>query len=720
VTRNPAQSPTVGPPGHRGRRVAALLAVLVLLSTGLASAAFGAGVAQADQSPIGVHSMLQLNDPYSFMQDMFVEAAELHASSIRLDVAPAIIFGSPSQPPNFSGLDEVMALSQQYQLPVEADLLSVPYWLADCASPSDSSLYCPTTDLPAYQSIISQIVTHADPVIHDWEVWNEPDNSQFFTGTPQQYAWMLRTAHDAIKQVDPSDQVLLGGISSTAGMPWLTQVFATPGADAAQAFDIANVHERGGLDSLAAAIKSWKGYFSAAGFNGPLWVTEHGYPSDPAYQYDAHFAAGPSSQAAYLDASIPTLVDAGAAMVFVTERDNLGGYFGSEGLLGGNVSDPAVANPTIIQKPSFAAVQALSECYIDFGRDCPGAAPVASPGVLQLPAAAPGASGSSTVTVSDPGPSPLNLGAVVLSQGLGGPIAIQHDACSGLELEPDQTCTVTLRFAPAAGGNVSATLSLPSDNGTMTVPVAASAPSVSSLRAPGLGTPAFVRAGAGDGVHYTQRLTLQLTNPLGAPIRIARAQVSGPEARRFKVGSDRCARSDLNPGAECVLAVMFKPLRAGSDRAILTLSGDGAPLKIALHATAVNPPAIRLLSPSLPVACLDRAAQNSVVVLSNQPSLLRWSLVRRRHPLAAGGCSSFSASESHSGPAGHKVGSGGVFTGSRRKRARGSRGYLAHFALRLHGRPRALVAGTYRLTVEAVNQHGTSQPQAVWVTVPGG
>jgi hypothetical protein len=105
-------------------------------------------------------------------------------------------------------------------------------------------------------------------------------------------------------------------------------------------------------------------------------------------------------------------------------------------------------------------------------------------------------------------------------------------------------------------------------------------------------------------------------------------------------------------------------------------------------------------------------------VLSNQPSLLRWSLVRRRHPRATGGCGSFSASQGRSGTAGHKVGSGAVFTGSRPKRARGSRGYLAHFALGLHGRRRALAAGTYRLSVEAVNQHGTSQPQAVWVTVP--
>ncbi|MFZ0043468.1 MAG: hypothetical protein WAK93_19320 [Solirubrobacteraceae bacterium] len=75
--------------------------------------AAGAGSAGADESiddPIGVHSMLQLNDPPSFMAAMFAEAAKMDASAIRLDVAPALAFPGPSQPPDFSGLDEVMAL----------------------------------------------------------------------------------------------------------------------------------------------------------------------------------------------------------------------------------------------------------------------------------------------------------------------------------------------------------------------------------------------------------------------------------------------------------------------------------------------------------------------------------------------------------------------------------------------------------------------------------
>ena len=39
----------------------------------------------------------------------------------------------------------------------------------------------------------------------------------------------------------------------------------------------------------------------------PLWVTEHGYPGDSAYQCDPRFRGGEAAQAAYLRRSLPTL-----------------------------------------------------------------------------------------------------------------------------------------------------------------------------------------------------------------------------------------------------------------------------------------------------------------------------------------------------------------------------------------------------------------------------
>ena len=69
-------------------------------------------------------------------------------------------------------------------------------------------------------------------------------------------------------------------------------------------------------------------------------MTETGYASDPADQEDPAFQGADSdsgllSQAAYVTELVPTLLDAGVAKIFVTERDNLTGEAASEGLIGG-------------------------------------------------------------------------------------------------------------------------------------------------------------------------------------------------------------------------------------------------------------------------------------------------------------------------------------------------------------------------------------------------
>jgi hypothetical protein len=65
------------------------LRLLALVCCAVALVAARPSSARAAANPIGAHSMLQLNSPQPFMQAMFAEAARMHASAIRLDVAPA-------------------------------------------------------------------------------------------------------------------------------------------------------------------------------------------------------------------------------------------------------------------------------------------------------------------------------------------------------------------------------------------------------------------------------------------------------------------------------------------------------------------------------------------------------------------------------------------------------------------------------------------------------
>ncbi len=505
---------------------------------------------------------------------------------------------------------------------------------------------------------------------------------------------MLRTAHDAIKQIDPQANVLLGGISGTSGMTWLAQVLLTPGADAVHAFDIANIHERGRLVPLATDVSAWKQFLGKFQFAGPLWVTEHGYPADPAFQYDPAYAGGAASQAAFLQASIPTLLDAGASAVFVTERDNLGGQFASEGLLGGNVLDPPSATPQVIEKPAFGAVTALSDCYTLLGRDCPGPGPTASPSTLAVPSATVGATAASTVSITNPGSEPLLLGALSLSAG---ELVLAGDGCSADILEPAESCIVKVRFAPTKPGAAQATLTVPTDNGTLEVPVSALAPSVASLT---WVQPAFEATGAYNHAGQVQRLVLELRNPLTSQVALGASTLAQGKDAGFAVKSNSCRWSRLGPGATCRVSVLFRPSGPRSATATLTLRGGSAQLKIGLHAGPFAPPAVRHVGAP---KCLTRAAR--VSVLTDAPAVVRWRVLRWTSDLAP-------ACEQH-GLRALASTTGRASASGRAQTIAGTHGALGRFAL-----PRGLRPGTYVLSVVASNSHGTGETQTLLLTVP--
>jgi hypothetical protein len=115
------------------------------------------------------------------------------------------------------------------------------------------------------------------------------------------------------------------------------------------------VHLRGPVGAVVRRYTEFRAWLGARGFNGPLWVTEHGYPADPAFQVDPAFTGGDPAQAGYLTQSLVGLGEAGAQQVFVTLRDNLDGEYASEGL---SHIDSAPGGATT-RRASFAAVNRL-------------------------------------------------------------------------------------------------------------------------------------------------------------------------------------------------------------------------------------------------------------------------------------------------------------------------------------------------------------------------
>jgi hypothetical protein len=297
-------------------------------------------------APVSSHAMVHTCcTPRAMKERIFAESKALGARFIRVDVELSGIFeagGYSEHRPNWARLDEVLNLSRRHQLPVLGIVLSPP-------------TSAPPHDAATFGRLAGAVAAHARGTITHWEILNEPDGRWNFHGTAEQYAHMLRAAYDAIRARVPEAAVAMGGVMTPEDPAWIERVLAAPGARAAHAFDIANLHLRGHERGLPGLLTAWRDRLARYGFGGPVWVTEHGYPADPAFQTDPAFHGGESAQAAFLTESVLSLAEAGADEVFVTLRDNLDGRFASEGVVVLDDHPPFAAR----RKPAFAAVRRL-------------------------------------------------------------------------------------------------------------------------------------------------------------------------------------------------------------------------------------------------------------------------------------------------------------------------------------------------------------------------
>lgn len=297
--------------------------------------------------------------PNALKERIFIEAKELGASYIRVDVEMDAIFEGPDgaerETPNWGPLDDIMERSERHGLPVLAILLAPPRFTSACPERWPDSRRCAAADTAEFGRLAGEIAAHAAPTIRHWEIVNEPDGEWAFEGTPEQYAGMLSAAYDGIKGRVPDARVVFGGLMRPHQREWIERVFATPGADALHKFDIANVHLRGPADAVVRRYGEFKAWLAARGFGGPLWVTEHGYPADPAFQVDRAHQGGDPAQAGYLTETLVGLGEAGAEQVFVTLRDNLEGEYATEGLVRIDGASPHAA----VRREAFHAVHRL-------------------------------------------------------------------------------------------------------------------------------------------------------------------------------------------------------------------------------------------------------------------------------------------------------------------------------------------------------------------------
>jgi hypothetical protein len=284
---------------------------------------------------LGAHTMVYLNTPPAQQRAMFRAAADSGVRALRMDFAIGLVF--PRGDRDFAAVERVNALAAEYGVEVLGVITTTPWYIGACPGGlNENAERCaPAVGYERrWRRMVARVVRRADNVCC-WELGNEPDGAGFFGGA-HEYARWADLAAQGIRAARPGATIAFGGLAHL-DEAFAAQALHDPSHPLAGVIDVANVHLRGTLGSLRPSVAAARELFRRQGFDGPLWVTESGYPSDPAHQWEPGFTGGPRDQARWLARGLRTLVDAGADRVFVTFRDTRefghASPFASEGIL---------------------------------------------------------------------------------------------------------------------------------------------------------------------------------------------------------------------------------------------------------------------------------------------------------------------------------------------------------------------------------------------------
>jgi hypothetical protein len=290
------------------RHLGAWITLAVLLVAGSAamaiSAASSGGTTQ--NSPLagqGSQSAAKKNSTFIFGLDYadqlpeesaagvtarVADAADVQAGWIRIDLAWYRVQPTP-QTWDWSSFDRSVAAAKADDLKVLAILDQPPAWARSASCTANQ--WCPPADDTQFAAFAAKAAQrYPASVVPAWEVWNEENLAAYWPDklNPTAYSALLRATYTALHAVQPTTQVLLGGLA----------VAGTDGVSISPADFLDDVGKAGGLS-----------YVDAIGYHPYTYPTEPGDAS--AFRA---IDSGPNSLVAVLDR-----YEAGATPIWITE-----------------------------------------------------------------------------------------------------------------------------------------------------------------------------------------------------------------------------------------------------------------------------------------------------------------------------------------------------------------------------------------------------------------
>ena len=183
----------------------------------------------------------------------------------------------------FGTLDRCLDLAQKHHVVVLLTLGRTPQWASARPDEAAGSLRnpspggaAPPRNLSDWQNYVRTLATRYKGRIEAYEIWNEPNLKNFYSGSPEEMIALAREAYSIIKQVDPASLVVSPSAVGPTGAAWLDRYFELGGAKYA---DVIGYHFYSGAaepEAMLVRIHEVQGVMARHSVNKPLWDTENG------------------------------------------------------------------------------------------------------------------------------------------------------------------------------------------------------------------------------------------------------------------------------------------------------------------------------------------------------------------------------------------------------------------------------------------------------------
>lgn len=180
---------------------------------------------------------------------------------------------------NFGKLDKYVAMAEVTGTEILLPLGRSPRWAS--SRPDERSAYGPgqaaePRDIEDWRDYVRTVATRYKGRIRAYEVWNEPNDKGFFTGTPEAMLVLQKEAYRIVKEVDPANLLVMP--AAVHAHKWLDAYLALGGGAYA---DVIGYHFYVPREPPEAMLREVEGVRALMRKHGvghkPIWNTETGW-----------------------------------------------------------------------------------------------------------------------------------------------------------------------------------------------------------------------------------------------------------------------------------------------------------------------------------------------------------------------------------------------------------------------------------------------------------